>query len=272
LRLVHADAAQLQQVILNLAINARDAMLPGGGTLEIRTANILVGPNDAERIAELLPGAYVVLSVSDTGEGMDASVTAQIFEPFFTTKELGKGTGLGLSTVYGIVKQSGGHIDVKSAPGSGSTFSVFLPAVEAPARILAPAAVDTVSAAVTATVLLVEDDDAVRQFAEEVLREAGHLVLAAADSNEALELASRDTVRVDVLVTDVVMPGLNGIELADRLERSMPWLRVLFMSGYPADIDVTTSANGRRQFIGKPFKPAELRRSVRALLDPAGKM
>jgi PAS domain S-box-containing protein len=272
LRLVHADAAQLQQVILNLAINARDAMLPGGGTLEIRTANILVGPNAAERIAELLPGAYVMLSVSDTGAGMDASVTAQIFEPFFTTKELGKGTGLGLSTVYGIVKQSGGHIDVKSAPGSGSTFSVFLPAVEAPATTQAPQAIDTVSAAVTATVLLVEDDDAVRQFAEEVLREAGHVVLAAADSNEALELVSRDPMRVDVLVTDVVMPGLNGIELADRMELSMPWLRVLFMSGYPADIDVTTGTNGRRQFLGKPFKPAELRRSVRALLDPAGKM
>jgi PAS domain S-box-containing protein len=272
LRLVHADAAQLQQVVLNLAINARDAMLPGGGTLEIRTANILIGSNDAERIAELVPGAYVVLSVSDTGEGMDALVTAQIFEPFFTTKELGKGTGLGLSTVYGIVKQSGGHIDVKSAPGSGSTFSVFLPAVEAPARIQAPLAIDTVSAAVKATVLLVEDDDAVRQFAEEVLREAGHHVFAAADGNEALALASQDTVRVDVLVTDVVMPGLNGIELADRLELSMPWLRVLFMSGYPADADVTTAADGRRQFIGKPFKPAELRRSVRALLDPAGKL
>jgi PAS domain S-box-containing protein len=273
LRLVHADAAQLQQVILNLTINARDAMLPRGGTLEIRTANMLVGVTDAERTAELVPGAYVVLSVSDTGEGMDASVTAQIFEPFFTTKELGKGTGLGLSTVYGIVKQSGGHIDVKSTPGSGSTFCVFLPAVDAPARIAAQAAAaDAVPAAVTATVLLVEDDDAVRQFAEEVLREAGHHVFAAADGTEALTLTTRDASRVDVLVTDVVMPGLNGIELADRLELSMPWLRVLFMSGYPADADVTIGADGRRQFIGKPFKPAELRRSVRALLDSAGNL
>ncbi len=270
LRLVHADAAQLQQVILNLAINARDAMLPRGGTLEVRTANVFVRPSDPDPPGGLPPGDYVVLSVSDTGEGMDASVASQIFEPFFTTKELGKGTGLGLSTVYGIVKQSGGHIDVKSAPGSGSTFSVFLPAVETPARVAAPSSADTVSAAVTARVLLVEDDDAVRQFAEEVLREAGHEVFAAADGNEALALASRDAAQIDVLVTDVVMPGLNGIELADRLELSMPRLRVLFMSGYPADADVTAAGDGRRQFIGKPFKPADLRRSVRALLDPAG--
>jgi CheY-like chemotaxis protein len=254
---VRADPAQLEQVVVNLAVNARDAM-PRGGRLEIVT-----------RAAPAAGGAgpRAVLEVTDTGVGMDAATRARIFEPFFTTKELGKGTGLGLATVYGIVKQFGGTVDVESAPGRGTTFRVALPQhrpVPAGADGPAPRAPD----GGRETVLLVEDDDAIRSVVRTVLQRTGYTVLAAGTGAEALRLSAGHAGPVDLLITDVVMPGMNGRELADRLAAARAGLRVLFMSGYTDDAVLRHDVLAERvPFLHKPFLPDVLARKVRDVLD-----
>jgi PAS domain S-box-containing protein len=262
-----ADPGQLEQVIVNLAVNARDAM-PQGGKLTIETTNVDLDDEFARQHVSVKPGPFVMLSVTDSGAGMDAETQAHLFEPFFTTKEKGKGTGLGLSTVYGIVKQSGGNIWVYSEPGRGTTLKVYLPQVDAPAVDVRkrPA---TVLAAGSETVLLVEDDDAVRRLAERVLRGAGYHVLTAPSGTEALVLYEQQQGRaVDLLLTDVVMPQMGGRELAEHLARKSPRLKVLYMSGY-ADGALTHRGvlDPGTRIVGKPFSATELTRKVREVLD-----
>jgi len=264
---LRADRSQLEQVLLNLAVNARDAM-PTGGVLTIRTfAATEVGP---PADGDALPaGTYVALEVTDTGEGMETEVLERIFEPFFTTKEFGRGTGLGLSTVYGIVKQSGGDVRVRTALGRGTTFTVLLPAAGAqPAP--EPPAEPAVEGVKRARVLLVEDDEAVRDLVEEVLRASGVDVLVATNPAEALAIAARQSVTFDLLISDLAMPTMSGAELAERLSSLRPGLRVLFISGYPVEESVTEGLrlSGLR-YLAKPFTPGQLRREVRLLLESA---
>jgi PAS domain S-box-containing protein len=264
---VRVDRSQLQQVLLNLAVNARDAM-PTGGVLTIRTSTLVAAPSARAEGDALPAGTYVVLEVTDTGEGIEDQVLERIFEPFFTTKEFGRGTGLGLSTVYGIVKQSGGDVRVRTAVGRGTTFRVLLPAAGAlqPSEVHEPAATHPPHA----RVLLVEDDAAVREFVEEVLRGAGLDVLVAANPAEALAIAARQSLGLDLLITDLVMPAMSGTELADRLATLRPGLRVLFISGYPEEEIATRGLrlNGAH-CLAKPFTPGQLRQEVRVLLEGA---
>ncbi len=264
LRRVQADPGQLEQVVLNLAVNARDAM-PQGGRLTLATADAdPQGPAARRR-----PGQYVQLIVRDTGCGMTDEVKARIFEPFFTTKGVGQGTGLGLATVYGIVEQSGGCIEVESAPGRGTTFTIELPAADAaPGE---PGSTEAVRAGAyrgNETVLLVEDEDAVRTLAGKVLWQNGYTVLEARDGQEALFLSEQVRGRIHLLLTDVVMPGLGGHEVARRLCDRHPRLRVLYMSGYTDDA-VVRHGLGQvpANFLAKPFTPTALAAKVRAVLD-----
>jgi CheY-like chemotaxis protein len=263
-RRVRVDLAQIQQVIVNLAVNARDAM-PRGGELRIETRNVALGAMPLP--APALPaGTYVALAVSDTGLGIPEDVLEHIFEPFYTTKAMGQGTGLGLATVHGIIKQSGGDIVVRTAPGRGTTFTIYLPATDAPLPIDDSVVMADARTAVPGTVLLIEDDDAVREFAREVLKSRGWRVVEAPGPSEALQLASDGVQAFDVVVTDVVMPGLSGGELADRLEELRPGVPVLFVSGY-ADTDVIGRGQLRagRQLLAKPFTGAELAYRVQEL-------
>jgi len=263
-RRVRVDLAQIQQVIVNLAVNARDAM-PRGGELRIETSNVALGATPQP--ATTLPaGTYVALAVSDVGEGIPDEVLGHIFEPFYTTKAMGQGTGLGLATVHGIIKQSGGDILVRTAPGLGTTFTIYLPATDAPLPVDDSVVLADARTAVPGTVLLIEDDDAVREFAREVLRSRGWRVVEAAGPTEALALCTNDDEPFDVVVTDVVMPGLSGGELADRLEQLRPGIPVLFISGY-ADVDVIGRGQLRagRQLLSKPFTGAELAYRVQEL-------
>ena len=257
---VKADAGSLEQVLLNLAVNARDAM-PAGGALSLRTA-------DARGPDGLLPeGAWVLIGVRDAGVGMDASTRARLFEPFFTTKEQGKGTGLGLSTVYGIVKQCGGHIFVDSEPGRGSDFRVYLPRHEAPRPAVAPHQPAALPGGAE-TVLLVEDDDAVRDYTRFVLAQLGYRVLEASDGPEALEVAGRFAEPIDLLLSDVVMPRMNGVEVAQRLTAARPGIKVLHISGYPGDfIERAGVPGGRAPLLNKPFDRLGLATMVRRTLD-----
>src|SRR5439155_3491523 len=225
---VYADRGQLEQVITNLAVNARDAM-PAGGKLTIETAAVEVHDHHGLRLS---PGRYALLAVSDTGAGMDPETATQIFEPFFTTKE-GIGTGLGLSTVHGIVKQSGGQIWVYTEPGEGTTFKIYLPLIEDATEVAEPFD-ESVPAAQGETVLLVEDDAEVRYFVRQMLLEHGYLVLAVGGGEEALLVAAEHE-RIDLLLTDVVMPGLSGRETAERVRSIHPQIGVLYMSGYTDD-------------------------------------
>jgi signal transduction histidine kinase/CheY-like chemotaxis protein len=265
---IRADRTQVQQVLLNLSVNARDAM-PRGGLLTIRTGLTTV-PAPDNGAADLAPGDYVVLEVTDTGQGIDASMVDRIFEPFFTTKAFGQGTGLGLSTVYGIAKQSGGDVQVRSTPGEGATFRVLLPAAGGPRPPAEEAPATPAAAATAGTVLLAEDDEGVRDFVAEVLRASGWAVLTAATPAEALASAARQSLALDLLITDVVMPGMDGGELADRLSALRPGLRVLFITGYD-DEEIATRgllAPGR-DCLAKPFTPAQLRARAQALLVQA---
>jgi two-component system, cell cycle sensor histidine kinase and response regulator CckA len=267
LGMVKADIGQLEQVLMNLTVNARDAM-PRGGKLSIETRNIMVDQHLAARRPGMAPGPYLLLTVSDTGTGMDRETQDQIFDPFFTTKEQGKGTGLGLSTVYGIVKQSGGHIEVYSELGLGTTFRIYLPRI-AGIEVGKPA--DPTAEQHwegKESVLLVEDEKAVRVLAKEFLTSAGYRVLDAADGMEALELVQQTREAIALLLTDVVMPKMSGLELADKLHLLLPKLKVLFMSGYVTD-DLTSHLGSKNdlRLINKPFERAGLLKQVRKILD-----
>jgi len=268
---VRADPGQLQQVLVNLAVNARDAM-PEGGRLTIETQNAKVGSRQASRLLPMPAGKYVQLSVADTGVGMDAETRSHVFEPFFTTKDQGGGTGLGLATVYGIVKQSGGFVFVTSEPGQGARFDVYLPRVEEEleGRAQPPEASPLFG---FETVLLVEDEDVVRELVREILEGNGYTVLEARDGEEAATLCRGHDGRIDLLLTDVVMPKLGGRELAERVTAGRPGLRILFMSGY-TDVfqEGKDSLPPGAGFIQKPFSGAALARHVRELLDaPPGR-
>ncbi len=261
---VKADPGQIEQVLLNLSINSRDAM-PRGGKITIETANI-----DLDALythADVLPGKYVMLAVSDTGDGLDVETQSHIFEPFFTTKEPGKGTGLGLSTVFGIVRQSGGHIWVYSEPGHGATFKIYLPRVhEAPTAARVEAAVSG-SMEGTETILLVEDDAMVRKFARTSLESYGYMIVEACDAAAALRVSLKVGL-IDLLLTDVVMPGLTGRKLSEHLMPLRPEMRVLFMSGYTDNAIVHNGVlEAEMPFLQKPFTPESLARKVREVLD-----
>jgi two-component system, cell cycle sensor histidine kinase and response regulator CckA len=264
---VSADPGQLEQVILNLAVNARDAM-PQGGRLALETANVELGEADAHRQVGVIPGRYVRLAVRDTGSGMDAATQSHLFEPFFTSKEPGKGTGLGLASVYGVVTQSGGHIEVDSTPGRGTTFRIYLPRFEERLEAVEPAAVPRTSLQGLETVLLVEDEVGVRGVAQQILQSAGYTVLAASDGEEAVRLSAQRAGPIHLLLTDVVMPGMSGPELARRLAAMRPALKVMYMSGYPEDAIIRRDLlDPRTVFLPKPFTRETLVRKVRESLD-----
>jgi PAS domain S-box-containing protein len=264
---VMADPGQIEQVVMNLVVNARDAM-PDGGTLKVRTEHAGPGETREHLVGRTPPGDYVAVIVQDTGCGMDAATVAKIFEPFFTTKESGKGTGLGLSTVYGIVHQSGGHIGVDTAPGRGTTFTIYLPRTAAPVPILGDGKIDVAMVGGSETILLVEDEAEVRQVTLDVLESCGYTVLVAGDPREALAIAEGRGKDIDLLVTDMVMPTLRGSALAAQLRRKLPDLRLLYMSGYT---DEMVTSGGKIEpgapLLQKPFTPAALTRAVRAALD-----
>src|SRR5450759_2051733 len=259
LKAVKADAGQLEQVIMNLAMNARDAM-PNGGQLTLETANVTLDQEYVSRYPELKAGDYVMLAITDTGMGMSAEVKARVFEPFFTTKDVGQGTGLGLSTCYGILKQSGGHISVYSEPGRGTTFKIYLPPVEPQTKIPLQRLASPDLPRGTETILLVEDDPAMREMAAALLRRLGYTVLAAANGVEALNLKQqRDSGHIDLLFTDVVMPHMSGKELADRVRASYPHTRILFTSAYTENAMVHHGVlNQGVVFLQNPFTPSAL--------------
>ena len=260
-----ADAGQLEQVIMNLVVNAKDAM-PTGGKIVIRTANSELDDTYRRDHAYIQPGPYVMLSVSDTGCGMDKETLSRIFEPFFTTKEKGKGTGLGLSTVYGIVKQSGGYVFAHSEPKQGTTFRIYLPRVEDPAEIAT-----TVKSAETRTrgnetVLLVEDEESVRQLVKETLESRGYKVMEAENGEAALKIALDCQHPIHLMITDVVMPGISGRELAQQLAKTHPSTKVLFLSGYSEDAVAHQGGLEQGAFLQKPFTLQSLSRKVREVL------
>jgi len=270
---VRADPGQLEQVLVNLAVNARDAM-PGGGKLTIATSDIeydLDHPPPSSRHHLTLPpplGRYVVLEVTDTGIGMSPEIRAHLFEPFFTTKPRGKGTGLGLATVYGIVRQSGGHITVESAPERGATFRIYLPRVHSPPDALPGPGVIRAPVTGTETVLLTEDDPLVRLLARTVLERAGYAVLTAAGGKEALILADDHRGPIHLLLTDVVMPEMSGRELMHHLAERRPEVKVLYVTGYSEDAVAQHGVlDPGTAFLPKPFTPEVLTRKVREVLD-----
>ena len=264
---IRADAGQLEQVVTNLVVNARDAM-PQGGTVRLVTRNLSLTRDSARAHGGLLPGEYVRLDVIDSGEGMDAATLGRVFEPFFTTKDKGGGTGLGLATAYGIVRQAGGVLVADSRRGAGSTFSVLLPRVdEAPGDIeITPQLVPAATGEGTETVLVVDDEEVVRDIAVRALRSRGYQVLTATDGIEARSVAGSASPSIEVLVTDLQMPGLTGRELALELRAHQPGLRVLFMSGRLEAGDGKEDARGVG-FLPKPFTPRDLVAAVRSLLD-----
>ena len=264
---VKADPGQIEQVITNLAVNARDAM-PQGGRLTIETQNVEIDEAYARQHGEAVPpGSYVRLAVSDSGVGMDEATRARIFEPFFTTKGPGKGTGLGLSTVYGIVTQSHGFIWVDSEVGQGTSFKIYLPQVTEAAGTDRPRPT-VVSSSGTETILLVEDSLGLRKLATRFLERAGYTVLRAASGEEALRLLERHEEPVHLLLSDVVMPGMSGRLLAEQLAQIRPGMKVLYMSGYTSDTTVRHGVwEGKVNFLNKPFTAAALLRKVREVLD-----
>lgn len=263
LRRVKVDSSQVEQVIMNLVLNARDAM-PKGGTLAIETSNLDI----VTASGDLAPGPYVCITVSDTGVGMDAQTCARIFEPFFTTKEVGKGTGLGLAMVYGIVKQSGGVIQVASQLGQGSNFHIYLPEAREPSAPTSSSHMPAVATGGSETILLVEDEDGVRNLLFEVLSSKGYRVIPAMDGADALELAKRHEGPIHILVTDVVMPRMGGPELARKLREERSNAAVLFTSGYTGDAITNQGDLGPdAEFLQKPFSPEVLASKVRGMLD-----
>jgi len=268
---VRVDPGQMEQVLVNLAVNARDAM-PSGGKLTVETANVTLDERSARQHPEVVAGPYVMLAVSDTGSGMTKDVLAHVFEPFFTTKGPGEGTGLGLATCYGIVRQNGGHIAVYSEPGRGTTFRIYLPRVTEPSgRIASNRAAPEALVEGRETIMLAEDDALVRNLAASTLRRAGYTVLEATSGHDALAREREHAGAIDLLLTDLVMPHMGGRELADRMLAIRPGIKVLFTSGYAetgiahrGELDAAVS------FLPKPFDPAGLARKVRAVLDGLG--
>jgi two-component system, cell cycle sensor histidine kinase and response regulator CckA len=263
---VRVDPASLEQVLVNLAVNSRDAM-PLGGRLTIETAHVDLDNAYEATHASIEPGRYVMLAVSDTGHGMDAATCARVFEPFFTTKEQGKGVGLGLATVYGIVKQNGGYIWVYSEPERGTTFKVYLPPIHAGAEHYDAEPQDDGAKRGGETVLLVEDEDAVRVLAREVLRRQGYVVLEARHGLDALRVAERHADPIQLMITDVVMPHMSGRDLAERLVVARPHMKVLFISGYTDHAVMHRELMPGSEFLQKPFTPVAFVRKVRGVLD-----
>jgi len=260
-----ADAGQLEQVLMNLVVNAKDAM-PAGGKLTIQTQNVMVDENHHRGQTFIRPGQYVMLSVSDTGMGMDKETQSRIFEPFFTTKEKGKGTGLGLSTVYGIVKQSGGYVMVQSEKGHGTTFNIYLPREEAAADIHATPVLRAASGG-SETVLLVEDEESVRQLVRETLLAKGYHVIEAENGESGLAAAAQHHGKIDLVITDVVMPGMGGREMVQRMAETRPEAKVLYLSGYTEDAILSEgTVEGGTAFLQKPFTLQNLSRKVREVL------
>ena len=264
---IKADPGQIEQVIMNLSVNARDAM-PNGGKLFIKTENVHISESRDEPRLSLSPGQYAKMTVTDTGEGMDEETLSRMFEPFFTTKEAGKGTGLGLSTVYGIVKQSGGEILVDSELGHGTTFEIYLPSVADPAQHIKSKPVQTWDEIGSETILLVEDEEVVRNLVREILEGNGYSVLEAAGGKAAMDICRSTTETIDLLLTDVIMPHMSGIELKKNVLKLMPDIKILLMSGYTDDAATAVDTfDSRTGFIEKPFTPDSLSRKVREILD-----
>lgn len=262
---LRADPGHLEQVIMNLVVNSRDAM-PTGGKLTIETSNVVLDEAHAREHLDVAPGPYVMLAVSDTGVGMDRATQAHIFEPFYTTKEKGKGTGLGLSTVFGIVRQCGGTIWVYSEPGKGTTFKVYFPRVDEAAEQDEEVGPSQLSG--TETILLVEDEDQIRTVARTILRDLGYRVIEARNAGEALLYCESHPGTIHLLLTDVVMPQISGPELAKRLVRDRPEVKVLCMSGYTDDALIRHGAvESGIAYLQKPITPKALGRKVRAVLD-----
>jgi CheY-like chemotaxis protein len=260
---VRADRGHLEQVIMNLAVNARDAMREGG-TLAIETRRISVDEELARANRDTPPGEYLMLSVSDTGAGMPREIMARVFEPFFTTKEKGKGTGLGLSTVYGIVKQSRGSISLDSAPGLGTTFRILLPLSTATGAHVQTAPAER-SLSGTETILLAEDDASVRRYVRQILERNGYSVLEVSNGHDAVTLAGQHHGPIHLLLTDVVMPELGGLELAEQFAKLRPAVPVLWMSGYSERLWLHNQPTPH--FLQKPFGAATILKEIRSLLD-----
>ena len=267
LRPVKADRGQIEQVIMNLAVNAKDAM-PKGGTLTIETRNVDLHDTFIRLHPSLQPGPHVKLTVWDTGCGMDAATLERVFEPFFTTKDLGKGTGLGLATVYGIVKQSGGSIEVNSDPGQGTTFQIYFPLTEQRMAVGAPDPAPARTLGGTETILLIEDEPQVRSLASSILKKRGYTVLEASDGGSAVRLCQKHRGRLNLIVTDMVMPGMNGREAVVRIQGFCPGIRAVYMSGYTGEaVAELKSIEPHMPFLGKPFTSDALLRKVREVLD-----
>ncbi len=271
LKPVKADPSQMEQVIMNLALNARDAM-PRGGQLTLETANVDLDEEYAATRVGVLPGPYVMLAVSDTGEGMSPEIQAQIFEPFFTTKEMGRGTGLGLSTVYGIVKQSGGHIAVYSELGHGTAFKIYLPQTDVVVAEVTAVGSVAPDARPTETILVVEDDHRVRRMVEKTLTHAGYTVLVAEGAKTALSLAEQHVATIRLVLTDAVMPDINGREVVRQIALRNPAIKVIFMSGYTENIIHQDGVlEPGTHFLQKPFASSALATKVREVLDGPAK-
>jgi two-component system cell cycle sensor histidine kinase/response regulator CckA len=266
---VVADPGQLDQVLVNLVVNARDAM-PQGGRITIETRNIDLDDNYTSEHAPVMPGRYVMLAVGDTGVGMNQDTREHAFDPFFTTKEAGKGTGLGLATVYGIVKQSGGYVWIYSEPGHGTTLKLYFPEVSSVAAFATsePRAASMETKRGSETILLVEDEEAVRGLTLRILEKQGYRVFAAQHGREAMDIASREAGHIDLVLTDVVMPGMNGRGLVERLSGIRPRIKSLYMSGYTDDDIIRRGfIEPSKSFLQKPFTSDALLQTVRKVLD-----
>jgi CheY-like chemotaxis protein/two-component sensor histidine kinase len=264
---VKVDPSQFEQVVVNLVVNGRDAT-GSGGRIVIETDNVELDENSCQRRTNLVPGPYVMLAVSDTGHGMTEAVKRRIFEPFFTTKERGRGTGLGLAMIFGAVQQAHGTIEVYSEVELGTTFKIYLPRTDAPADALTSPSVELELAKENETVLLVEDEESVRSIAATMLSKLGYRVLVASNGKDALLLAREHTHRIDALITDIVMPGMNGRELAEQLGVYHPEARVLYASGYTEDVMIHHGVNQENvRFVGKPYSMRALASKLRQTLD-----